>query len=150
MCRVCSVYCAVLERPLQELREELQTEITEALMSYRKHCCSASVSAGQVGLKNTLCDFTFPQKALRFTLPFTDRTRVLQLVLPQYLRALPVYINSLRKSEVLLPGLRSSIHQRLQQHCQVLSMDTCSTATHFYPLLLPLVSTANTQQLEFC
>ncbi|XP_059193260.1 protein transport protein Sec24C [Centropristis striata] len=101
------IYCAVLERPLQELREELQTEITEALASYRKHCCSASVSAGQ-------------------------------LVLPQYLRALPVYINSLRKSEVLLPGLRSSIHQRLQQRCQVLRMDTCSTAAHFYPLLLPL------------
>ncbi|XP_008286897.1 protein transport protein Sec24C [Stegastes partitus] len=101
------MYCAVLERPLQELREELQTEVTEALASYRKHCCSASVSAGQ-------------------------------LVLPQYLRALPVYINSLRKSEVLLPGLRSSVHQRLQQRCQVLSMDTCSTATHFYPLLLPL------------
>ncbi|XP_075961174.1 protein transport protein Sec24C isoform X2 [Anarhichas minor] len=101
------IYCSVLERPLQELREELQTEVTEALASYRKHCCSASVSAGQ-------------------------------LVLPQYLRALPVYINSLRKSEVLLPGLRSSIHQRLQQRCQVLSMDTCSTSTHFYPLLLPL------------
>ncbi|KAM3611784.1 uncharacterized protein V6R79_024206 [Siganus canaliculatus] len=101
------IYCAVLERPLQELREELQTEVTEALASYRKHCCSASVSAGQ-------------------------------LVLPQYLRALPVYINSLRKSEVLLPGLRSSIHQRLLQRCQVLSLDTCSTSTHFYPLLLPL------------
>ncbi|XP_028270110.1 protein transport protein Sec24C isoform X2 [Parambassis ranga] len=101
------MYCAVLERPLQELREELQTEATEALASYRKHCCSASVSAGQ-------------------------------LVLPQYLRALPVYINSLRKSEVLLPGLRSSIHQRLLQRCQVLSMDTRSTATHFYPLLFPL------------
>lgn len=42
------VYCSVLERPLQELREELQTEVTEALASYRKHCCSASVSAGQV------------------------------------------------------------------------------------------------------
>ncbi|XP_040897876.1 protein transport protein Sec24C isoform X2 [Toxotes jaculatrix] len=107
------MYCAVLERPLQELREELQTEVTEALASYRKHCCSTSVSAGQ-------------------------------LVLPQYLRALPVYINSLRKSEVLLPGLRSSIHQRLQQRCQVLSMDTCSTATHFYPQLLPLpLSTEN-------
>ncbi|XP_040011714.1 protein transport protein Sec24C isoform X2 [Xiphias gladius] len=107
------MYCAVLERPLQELREELQTEITEALASYRKHCCSASVSAGQ-------------------------------LVLPQYLRALPVYINSLRKSEVLLPGLRSSVHRRLQQRCQVLGMDTCSTATHFYPLLLPLLpSTEN-------
>lgn len=106
------IYCMVLERPLQELREELQTEVTEALASYRRHCCSASVSAGQ-------------------------------LVLPQYLRALPVYINTLRKSEVLLPGLRSSIHQRLQQRCQVLGMDTCSTSTHFYPLLLPLPLAAN-------
>ncbi|KAM9393058.1 protein transport protein Sec24C [Pholidichthys leucotaenia] len=106
------MYCAVLERPLQELREELQTEITEALASYRKHCCSASVSAGQ-------------------------------LVLPQYLRALPVYINSLRKSEVLLPGLRSSVPQRLQQRCQVLSMDVCSTTTHFYPLLQPLPLSAD-------
>nr|XP_019965819.1 PREDICTED: protein transport protein Sec24C-like isoform X2 [Paralichthys olivaceus] len=101
------MYCAVLERPLQELREELQTEVTEALASYRKHCSSSSVSAGQ-------------------------------LVLPQYLRALPVYINSLRKSEVLLPGLRNSVHQRLQQRCQVLGMDTSGTATHFYPQLLPL------------
>nr|XP_040051121.1 protein transport protein Sec24C isoform X2 [Gasterosteus aculeatus aculeatus] len=57
---------------------------------------------------------------------------------PQYLRALPVYINSLRKSEVLLPGLRSSVHQRLQQRCQVLAMDAAATSAHFYPLLLPL------------
>ncbi|XP_056142992.1 protein transport protein Sec24C [Lampris incognitus] len=101
------LYCAALERPLQDLREELQTEVTQALACYRKHCSSASVSTGQ-------------------------------LVLPQYLRALPVYINSLRKSEVLLPGLRSSVHQRLQLRCQVLSMDTGTTACHFYPLLLPL------------
>lgn len=45
------VYCAVLERPLQELREELQTDVTEALAAYRKHCCSASVSTGQVRFK---------------------------------------------------------------------------------------------------
>ncbi|XP_074526410.1 protein transport protein Sec24C isoform X2 [Halichoeres trimaculatus] len=62
---------------------------------------------------------------------------------PQYLRALPVYINSLRKSEVLLPGLRSSVHQRLQQRCQVLSMDVHSTCRHFYPLLLPLPLSAD-------
>ncbi|MED6248142.1 hypothetical protein ATANTOWER_027532 [Ataeniobius toweri] len=110
------IYCAVLERPLQELREELQTDVTEALASYRKHCCSSSVSAGQ-------------------------------LVLPQFLRALPVYVNSLRKSEVLLPGLRSSVHQRLQQRCRVLGLDTCSTVRHFYPLLLPLVSVINTSEL---
>ncbi|XP_023198915.1 protein transport protein Sec24C-like isoform X2 [Xiphophorus maculatus] len=102
------MYCAVLERPLQELRKELQTDVTEALASYRKHCCSSSVSAGQ-------------------------------LVLPQFLRALPVYVNSLRKSEVLLPGLRSSVHQRLQQRCRVLGLDTRSTVRHFYPLLLPLL-----------
>lgn len=44
----CAVYCAVLERPLQELREELQTDVTEALAAYRKHCSSAQVSNGQV------------------------------------------------------------------------------------------------------
>uniref|UniRef100_A0AAZ3PIS1 Protein transport protein Sec24C-like n=1 Tax=Oncorhynchus tshawytscha TaxID=74940 RepID=A0AAZ3PIS1_ONCTS len=41
------MYCAVLERPLQELREELQTEVTESLACYRKHCSSSSVSPGQ-------------------------------------------------------------------------------------------------------
>ncbi|XP_036000083.1 protein transport protein Sec24C [Fundulus heteroclitus] len=102
------MYCTVLERPLQEIREELQTDATEALASYRKYCCSSSVSAGQ-------------------------------LVLPQFLRALPVYVNSLRKSEVLLPGLRSSVHQRLQQRCRVLGLDTRCTVRHFYPLLLPLL-----------
>lgn len=107
------MYCAVLERPLQELREELQTEVTESLACYRKHCSSSSVSPGQ-------------------------------LVLPQYLKTLPVYLNSLRKSEVLLPGLRSSVHQRLQLRCQVVSMDTKTTAGHFYPLLLPLPVGGNT------
>uniref|UniRef100_A0A8C7XTV3 Si:dkey-13n15.2 n=1 Tax=Oryzias sinensis TaxID=183150 RepID=A0A8C7XTV3_9TELE len=102
------MYCSVLERPLQELREELQTDTTEALASYRKHCSTSCVSAGQ-------------------------------LVLPRFLRALPVFLNSLRKSEVLLPGLRSSIHQRLQLRCCVLAMDPRSTVEHFYPPLLPLL-----------
>ncbi|KAI4890284.1 hypothetical protein NFI96_014210, partial [Prochilodus magdalenae] len=101
------MYCLALETPLQCLREELQMEITEALACYRKHCCTTSVSPGQ-------------------------------LVLPQFLKALPVYINSLRKSEVLLPGLRSSVHQRLQLRSLSVSMDTRSTTAQFYPLILPL------------
>ncbi|KAJ7993718.1 hypothetical protein DPEC_G00257580 [Dallia pectoralis] len=101
------MYCAALQCPLQDLREELQTELTAALACYRKHCSSSLVSSGQ-------------------------------LVLPQYLRALPVYLNSLRKSEVLLPGRRSSVHQRLQLRSQLVSMDTRNTAGHFYPLLLRL------------
>ena len=62
-----------------------------------------------------------------------------QLVLPQHLRVLPVYINSLRKSEVLLPAQRCSVHTRLALRSQLVAMDTASTARHFYPLLLPLV-----------
>lgn len=42
------VYYLALETPLQCLREELQIEITEALACYRKHCCTTSVSPGQV------------------------------------------------------------------------------------------------------
>lgn len=131
------VYCAVLERPLQELREELQTDVTEALASYRKHCCSSSASAGQVGGGHTQVHEIKP-----WSVSFASYCAVfvVQLVLPRFLRALPVYTNSLRKSEVLLPGLRSSVHQRLQLRCQVLGLDTRSTVRHFYPQLLPVVS----------
>ncbi|KAI2664854.1 Protein transport protein Sec24C [Labeo rohita] len=66
-----------------------------------------------------------------------------QLVLPQFLKAVPVYINSLRKSEVLLPGLRSSVHQRLQLRSLIVSMDTLCTASQFYPLILPLSVSAD-------
>ncbi|XP_061673338.1 protein transport protein Sec24C [Syngnathoides biaculeatus] len=103
------MYCAVLERPLQDLREALQWELTEALASYRRHGCSASAWASSG-----------------------------QLVLPRGLRALPVYLNSLRKSDVLLPGLRTSVHRRLRLRCQVLGLDTAACATHFYPTLMPL------------
>ncbi|KAG5280553.1 hypothetical protein AALO_G00061360 [Alosa alosa] len=101
------MYCAVVERPLQCLREELQAEVTELLACYRKHCSSAPVSSGQ-------------------------------LVLPAFLKVLPVYVNSLRKSEVVLPGIRSSVHQRLLLRSRILSMDTKTTVSHFYPCVLPL------------
>ncbi|XP_067295337.1 protein transport protein Sec24C [Pseudorasbora parva] len=106
------MYSLALESPLQSLREELQTEVTEMLSCFRKHSCTTSVSPGQ-------------------------------LVLPQFLKAVPVYINSLRKSEVLLPGLRSSVHQRLQLRSLIVSMDTLSTASQFYPLILPLSVSAD-------
>lgn len=60
-------------------------------------------------------------------------------MLPQFLKILPVYINSLRKSEVLLPSLRSSVHQRLQLRSSTVVMDTRSTIQQLYPLTLPLV-----------
>ncbi|KAM9823144.1 protein transport protein Sec24C isoform 1-T1 [Syngnathus typhle] len=101
------MYCAALERPLQDLREELQRDLTEALASYRRHGGSSSASSGQ-------------------------------LVLPRGLRALPVYVNSLRKSDVLLPGLRTSVHSRLGLRCRALGLDAAACVTHFYPMLIPL------------
>lgn len=88
------------------------------------------------------CMRTNPGRCTRLCFSFASccAVFVVQLVLPRFLRALPVYMNSLRKSEVLLPGLRSSVHQRLQLRCQVLGLDTCSTVRHFYPQLLPVVS----------
>ncbi|XP_059407126.1 protein transport protein Sec24C isoform X2 [Carassius carassius] len=106
------LYSLALESPLQSLREELQTEVTEMLACFRKQSCTSSVSPGQ-------------------------------LVLPQFLKAVPVYINSLRKSDVLLPGMRSSVHQRLQLRSLIISMDTRSTASQFYPLILPLSDSAD-------
>ncbi|XP_016142056.1 protein transport protein Sec24C [Sinocyclocheilus grahami] len=106
------MYSLALESPLQSLREELQTEVTEMLACFRKHSCTASVSPGQ-------------------------------LVLPQFLKVVPVYVNSLRKSEVLLPGQRSSVHQRLRLRSLIVSMDTRSAASQFYPLILPLSVSAD-------
>ncbi|XP_016351685.1 protein transport protein Sec24C-like [Sinocyclocheilus anshuiensis] len=106
------MYSLALESPLQSLREELQTEVTEMLACFRKHSCTASVSPGQ-------------------------------LVLPQFLKVVPVYINSLCKSEVLLPGLRSCVHQRLRLRSLIVSMDTLSAASQFYPLILPLSVSAD-------
>ncbi|XP_077377818.1 protein transport protein Sec24C [Festucalex cinctus] len=115
------MYCAALERPLQDLREELQRDLTEALASYRRHGCSASAWASSG-----------------------------QLVLPRGLRALPVYVNSLRKSDVLLPGLRTSVHCRLGLRCRVLALDAAACAMHFYPMLmpLPLSSAGNVKEEE--
>lgn len=65
--------------------------------------------------------------------------------MPQFLKILPVYVNSLRKSEVLLPGLRSSVHQRLHLRSITVSMDTRSTVAQLYPLVLPLVRVLGTK-----
>ncbi|XP_058864455.1 protein transport protein Sec24C-like isoform X3 [Acipenser ruthenus] len=61
-----------------------------------------------------------------------------QLVLPQFLKVLPVYLNCLRKSEVLLPGPHSALSDRVYQRSLAVAMDTAETAAHFYPRLLPL------------
>uniref|UniRef100_A0A8C4RD60 Protein transport protein Sec24C-like n=1 Tax=Erpetoichthys calabaricus TaxID=27687 RepID=A0A8C4RD60_ERPCA len=52
----------------------------------------------------------------------------------QFLKILPVYLNCLRKSEVLLPSGHNSVNERAYMRCWGLSMDTKETARYFYPL----------------
>ncbi|XP_069475104.1 protein transport protein Sec24C-like isoform X2 [Ambystoma mexicanum] len=61
-----------------------------------------------------------------------------QLVMPQFLKALPICLNALRKSEVLLPGLLTTVDERAWLRQAVLSMDVRECSTHFYPRILPL------------
>uniref|UniRef100_A0A8C4RES2 Protein transport protein Sec24C-like n=1 Tax=Erpetoichthys calabaricus TaxID=27687 RepID=A0A8C4RES2_ERPCA len=61
-----------------------------------------------------------------------------QLVMPQFLKILPVYLNCLRKSEVLLPSGHNSVNERAYMRCWGLSMDTKETARYFYPRIVQL------------
>ncbi|XP_038641637.1 protein transport protein Sec24C-like isoform X2 [Scyliorhinus canicula] len=61
-----------------------------------------------------------------------------QLVMPQFLKVLPLYLNCLRKSKVLLPGPGVSIDDRAYLRQLVMSMGIAETNVLFYPRLLPI------------
>ncbi|XP_041065090.1 protein transport protein Sec24C-like isoform X1 [Carcharodon carcharias] len=61
-----------------------------------------------------------------------------QLVMPQFLKIFPLYLNCLRKSKVLLPGADVSIDERAYIRQLVMSMDITETNVLFYPCLLPM------------
>ncbi|XP_072122697.1 protein transport protein Sec24C-like [Mobula birostris] len=61
-----------------------------------------------------------------------------QMVMPQFLKVLPLYLNCLRKSKVLLAGPDSSIDERVYLRHMVMSMDIAETNAFFYPRLLPV------------
>ncbi|XP_051896705.1 protein transport protein Sec24C-like [Pristis pectinata] len=61
-----------------------------------------------------------------------------QMVMPQFLKVFPLYLNCLRKSKVLLTGPDSSIEERVYLRHLVMSMDIAETNVFFYPRLLPI------------
>ncbi|XP_067857318.1 protein transport protein Sec24C-like [Heptranchias perlo] len=61
-----------------------------------------------------------------------------QLVMPQFLKVFPLYLNCVRKSSVLLPGADVSIDERAYLRQLVMSMDIAQTNVFFYPRLLPI------------
>lgn len=63
---------------------------------------------------------------------------VSQLILPDSMKVLPVYMNCLLKNEVLVGSPEIPTDERTFQRQLVMPMDVASSQLFFYPLLLPL------------
>lgn len=63
-----------------------------------------------------------------------------QLILPECMKLLPVYLNCVLKSDVLLPGGDVSLDDRAYLRQLISCMDVTESHVFFYPRLLPLVS----------
>ncbi|XP_028285951.1 protein transport protein Sec24C isoform X1 [Parambassis ranga] len=62
-----------------------------------------------------------------------------QLILPECMKLLPVYLNCVLKSDVLLPGADVSLDDRAYLRQMISCMDVAETHVFFYPRLLPLM-----------
>ncbi|XP_026206662.1 protein transport protein Sec24C isoform X2 [Anabas testudineus] len=62
-----------------------------------------------------------------------------QLILPECMKLLPVYLNCVLKSDVLLPGADVSLDDRAYLRQLISCMDVAETQVFFYPRLLPLM-----------
>ncbi|KAM6951724.1 protein transport protein Sec24C isoform 2-T2 [Aplochiton taeniatus] len=62
-----------------------------------------------------------------------------QLILPECMKLLPVYLNCVLKSDVLLPGADVSLDDRAYLRQLLGCMDVTESHLFFYPRLLPLV-----------
>uniref|UniRef100_A0A8C6UZ17 SEC24 homolog C, COPII coat complex component n=1 Tax=Neogobius melanostomus TaxID=47308 RepID=A0A8C6UZ17_9GOBI len=63
-----------------------------------------------------------------------------QLILPECMKLLPVYLNCVLKSDVLLPAADVSLDDRAYLRQFISSMDVTETHVFFYPQLLPLTN----------
>lgn len=63
---------------------------------------------------------------------------VSQLILPDSMKVLPVYMNCLLKNEVLVGSPEIATDERTFQRQLLMSMDVASSQLFYYPLLLPL------------
>ncbi|XP_043917592.1 protein transport protein Sec24D [Protopterus annectens] len=61
-----------------------------------------------------------------------------QLILPDSMKVLPVYMNCLLKSFVLVGSTELSTDERAYQRQMVMSMDVSDSQSFFYPQLLPI------------
>uniref|UniRef100_A0AAX7VFB4 SEC24 homolog C, COPII coat complex component n=1 Tax=Astatotilapia calliptera TaxID=8154 RepID=A0AAX7VFB4_ASTCA len=62
-----------------------------------------------------------------------------QLILPECMKLLPVYLNCVLKSDVLLPGADVSLDDRAYLRQLISCMDVAESHVFFYPRLLPVM-----------
>ncbi|KAM4716216.1 protein transport protein Sec24C isoform 2-T2 [Anableps anableps] len=62
-----------------------------------------------------------------------------QLILPECMKLLPVYLNCVMKSDVLLPGADVSLDDRAYLRQLISCMDVAESHVFFYPRLLPVM-----------
>lgn len=125
------------------MREILVNQTAHMLACYRKNCASPSaasqVSAGQhleLNVLNLAFEFTIqrtPQIDLTF---FCIHT---QLILPDVMKVLPVYMNSLMKTAPLVGSTELSTDDRAHQRLSVMAMGVEDSQLLLYPRLIPLV-----------
>uniref|UniRef100_A0A8B9EG10 SEC24 homolog C, COPII coat complex component n=1 Tax=Anser cygnoides TaxID=8845 RepID=A0A8B9EG10_ANSCY len=70
-----------------------------------------------------------------------------QLILPECMKLLPVYLNCVLKSDVLQPGPEVTTDDRAYIRQLVTSMDVAETNVFFYPRLLPVVTDVDSDSL---
>ncbi|XP_054428527.1 protein transport protein Sec24C isoform X2 [Pteronotus mesoamericanus] len=71
-----------------------------------------------------------------------------QLILPECMKLLPVYLNCVLKSDVLQPGAEVTTDDRAYVRQLVTSMDVAETNVFFYPRLLPLTKSPIESTIE--
>ncbi|KAG1955143.1 protein transport protein Sec24C [Pimephales promelas] len=116
-------YRSILSSPTKNVRDSLVNQCAQILACYRKNCASPS-SAGQ-GSGGTA-------DGKRHTADIS------QLILPECMKLLPVYLNCVLKSDVLQPGADVSLDDRAYLRQLVSAMDVAESHVFFYPRLLPL------------
>lgn len=127
-----AAFRGVLSNPTKAVRDTLVNQCAQILACYRKNCASPS-SAGQVLLSHH-ASFTEMSRLSPLSLSLCS-----QLILPECMKLLPVYLNCVLKSDVLLPGGDVSVDDRAYLRQLISCMDVSESHVFFYPRLLPLV-----------
>ncbi|VEL09031.1 unnamed protein product, partial [Protopolystoma xenopodis] len=106
---------AALSKPHSAISEELTTRLAQSLFAYRRYCTGPGIGAGSGGAGN----FASPA----------------ELVLPETLKLLPLFVQSLIKCDAIKPALDITLDDKSLAIFLILGMDSFETNILLYPRL---------------